>query len=87
MLDSIQKWYSDDAGATIFWLCAQGGTGKSTIARTIATALSLGVNPDDTHEGAGNVFLGASFFFRAQETADKKTPRAVFATIARSLAE
>jgi pantothenate kinase-related protein Tda10 len=36
LLDQITKWANDKDGKPIFWLCGMAGTGKSTIARTIA---------------------------------------------------
>ena len=51
LLDEINRWCRASAGARIYWLSGMAGTGKSTIARTIA------------HRLAGERILGASFFF------------------------
>lgn len=50
LLDQIQTWNTDD-DRSIFWLTGMAGTGKSTIARTVASAF------------ADQQRLGASFFF------------------------
>ena len=47
----IVAWYKDPSGPCIFWLNGMAGTGKSTIARTVAN--------DFVREG----WLAASFFF------------------------
>lgn len=50
LLDHLMSW-SNSSEKCIFWLSGMAGTGKSTIARTIAASIS-----DQGH-------LGASFFF------------------------
>ncbi|KAF3941917.1 hypothetical protein ABW19_dt0204445 [Dactylella cylindrospora] len=54
LLAKISKWATDQntKGTRIFWLSGAAGTGKSTIARTVAKRLD------------GDGLLGASFFFR-----------------------
>ena len=52
ILDEITKWAAHEAKECIFWLNGMAGTGKSTIARTVARRF------------AGQKKLGASFFFR-----------------------
>jgi hypothetical protein len=51
LLDRIEKWSCDADGKYIFWLHGMAGTGKSSIARTIAGTLR------------SQRRLGASFFF------------------------
>jgi hypothetical protein len=51
LLQHIITWSQDPSGACIFWLNGIAGTGKSTIARTVA------------HTWAAQKQLGASFFF------------------------
>src|SRR4051794_3002651 len=51
ILQRIATWSKSSSGAYTFWLSGMAGTGKSTIARTIARELQ-----------AQNC-LGASFFF------------------------
>src|SRR5262245_1192451 len=55
LLHHIQQWAQDRNGKPIFWLSGMAGTGKSTIARTIAQLFT------DQHQ------LGASFFFKRGE--------------------
>lgn len=72
LLDLITQWVDDPYAETIFWLNGMAGTGKSTIARTVARML----------DRTGH--LGASFFFKRGE-ADRDTLRKFFATIAAQL--
>ncbi|CAK3818270.1 F-box and wd40 domain [Lecanosticta acicola] len=62
VLERIRSWILGDESSCIFWLSGMAGTGKSTIARTIAR---------ESSEGG---YLGASFFFtrgkRATANAD-----------------
>ena len=51
VLQQIRTWADGDDERYIFWLCGWAGTGKSTIARTVA------------REYASKGRLGASFFF------------------------
>ncbi len=51
----IVEWARDRDGKHIFWLCGMAGTGKSTIARTVARSF------------ADKGQLGASFFFKKGE--------------------
>jgi len=55
VLDRIRKWADGDDGRHLFWLSGWAGTGKSTIARTIA------------REYCDQGCLGASFFFSRDE--------------------
>jgi hypothetical protein len=50
--NQIKEWAVDPLGKGMFWLCGVAGTGKSTIARTVAQYFA--------DEGA----LAASFFFK-----------------------
>ena len=52
LLSQITEWAKDRNGKPIFWLNGIAGTGKSTIARTVAQLF------------ANNGQLGASFFFK-----------------------
>lgn len=82
VLEIIQNWYKDHDGVTIFWLSAQAGTGKSTVARTVATALLLGSTSENTPL---NVFLGATFFF-SQGDDNRNSAHKLVTTISRCLA-
>ncbi|KAJ3771585.1 hypothetical protein FB446DRAFT_613464, partial [Lentinula raphanica] len=75
LLRTIRGWVhtNDVQKPRIFWLCGLAGTGKSTIAQTIAEEL------DTTHT------LGATFFF-SRNSADCSNALLVFSTIARQLA-
>ncbi|KAF7917018.1 uncharacterized protein EAE98_010449 [Botrytis deweyae] len=50
-LEEIKKWHDNAAGPAVFWLKGAAGTGKSTIAHTVAQWID------------GQTILGASFFF------------------------
>lgn len=73
LLRDITRWATATVSERIFWLCGKAGTGKSTIARTVAQGF------DD------NGCLGASFFFK-RGRADRSRAKLVFPTIARQLA-
>ena len=68
----IKEWAKDSNGKPLFWLNGMAGTGKSTIARTIARIFA----------DAGQ--LGASFFFKKGE-GDRGTAGRFFTTIATDL--
>ncbi|KAH8807393.1 hypothetical protein F5884DRAFT_341401 [Xylogone sp. PMI_703] len=74
ILEQISKWATGYGDENIFWLNGLAGTGKSTIAQTIADILS------DTN------YLGASFFF-SRGKADRGDARVLFSTLAVQLAE
>jgi hypothetical protein len=70
---SITEWAYDADSKCIFWLNGMAGTGKSTIARTMA------------HFFADNRQLGGSFFFKKGE-GDRGNATKFFTTIANQLA-
>jgi hypothetical protein len=74
LLELISRWAADLTAESVFWLCGKAGTGKSTIARTVAQQLD--------EEG----LLGASFFFK-RGWADRSHAKLLFPTIARQLAD
>ena len=74
LLVTINDWALGSEGERIFWLCGKAGTGKSTIARTVAKKLD--------EQG----YLGASFFFNRGK--DKRShAKLLFPTVARQLAD
>ena len=68
--DKIMEWVKDPSSPPIFWLHGLAGTGKSTIARTIA-------------KEAGRIT--ASFFFSGVGAAGLRDPAFVFPTLAHQL--
>ncbi|KAF2194571.1 vegetative incompatibility protein HET-E-1, partial [Zopfia rhizophila CBS 207.26] len=68
----IMEWIEDRNGKPIFWLNGMAGTGKSTIARTVAQSFS------------DNGQLGASFFFKKGE-GERGNATRFFTTIANDL--
>ncbi|KAG8912658.1 hypothetical protein FRC02_005899, partial [Tulasnella sp. 418] len=73
LLDEIVKWANDPTARPLYWLSGMAGTGKTTIARTVARKLD--------EKG----LLGASFFFSRDEEHRRSTDR-LFPTIAYQLA-
>ncbi|KAI1523476.1 WD40 multi-domain protein, partial [Pyrenophora tritici-repentis] len=69
LLDEIKTWANSKDGWSIFWLSGMAGTGKSTIARTIAQLF------------ASRGQLGASFFFKKGE-GERGNASRFFTTIA-----
>jgi hypothetical protein len=69
LLDEITTWANNKDGKSIFWLSGMAGTGKSTIARTVAQLF------------ASRGQLGASFFFKKGE-GERGNASRFFTTIA-----
>jgi NACHT domain len=74
LLYQIATWSDDPQGKSIFWLNGMAGTGKSTIARTVAQSFR--------QKG----LLGASFFFKRGE-GDRGNATRSFPTIAIQLVD
>lgn len=72
--EDIERWIQDSQGSTFFWLQGVAGTGKSTIARTVAQTLY------------DHGLLGASFFFKRSH-AERGNADLFFASIATQLAK
>ncbi|KAF2802873.1 uncharacterized protein BDZ99DRAFT_526977 [Mytilinidion resinicola] len=73
LLHHIQGWAKDQSGKPIFWLNGAAGTGKSTIARTVAQVFAK--------QGQ----LGASFFFKRGE-GERGNAKRFLTTIAAQMA-
>ncbi|KAF4334318.1 vegetative incompatibility het-E-1 [Fusarium beomiforme] len=73
LLKDIDDWLDDTKAETIFWLQGMAGTGKSTIARTVAKSW------DERN------YLGASFFFKRGD-GDRGNLSCFYTTIASQLA-
>jgi Mrp family chromosome partitioning ATPase len=71
LLDEITTWANNKNGKSIFWLSGMAGTGKSTIARTVAQSF------------ASHGQLGASFFFKKGE-GERGNASRFFTTIVRA---
>ncbi|OJJ65577.1 hypothetical protein ASPBRDRAFT_201704 [Aspergillus brasiliensis CBS 101740] len=72
LLQQVQDW-GRSSNRCIFWLSGMAGTGKSTIARTVARSFADGG------------MLGASFFFKRSE-GDRGSAAKFFSTIVKQLA-
>lgn len=70
----IMEWANNSCGKRIYWLCGMLGTGKSTVARTIALEFSQQER------------LGASFFF-SKDREDLRNTSKFVSTIAYQLAK
>ncbi|KAF5617279.1 WD domain protein [Fusarium tjaetaba] len=85
-LNTIQAWAENHAGEPIFWLAGMAGTGKSTIAATVANCLHDRIRFFDRKPGLDDrTFLGATFFL-SHEDPERNTVKHVFPTIAKTLA-
>ncbi|KAM5361519.1 hypothetical protein ACJA88_014443 [Fusarium oxysporum] len=73
LLNDIGRWIDDPTSKTVYWLNGMAGTGKSTIARTVARSRSK----------RGD--LGASFFFKRGEI-DRGNLDKLMSTLAHQLA-
>ena len=75
LLDEIEQWANDESRLPILWLSGLAGTGKSTIARTVAERCFA------------NGTLGASFFFSGNTTLkNHNDPGIIFPTLTFQLA-
>ncbi|KAJ4005466.1 hypothetical protein NW766_011014 [Fusarium irregulare] len=86
-LNTIQRWAESPDSDPIFWLAGMAGTGKSTIAATVANCLhnrKQFFNSDEKLDS--RTFLGATFFL-SHEDPERNTVKYVFPTIARTMAE
>ncbi|GLA83435.1 hypothetical protein AtubIFM56815_007629 [Aspergillus tubingensis] len=83
-LDMLQNWCKGD-GNPVLWLHGMAGTGKSTIARTIAWALQDRQWPDGSPVDI-SIRLGGSFFFNQFEP-DRNNSQYLFPTLTQCLAE
>ncbi|KAG4259133.1 hypothetical protein FPRO03_13068 [Fusarium proliferatum] len=86
ILTEIHEWAEDPTADMIFWLHGLAGTGKSTVALTVADALKQRRSFTKGIDAPVRPFLGASFFFK-QGDVSRNNIQAFFPTIAASLAE
>ncbi|KAJ4025043.1 hypothetical protein NW752_002503 [Fusarium irregulare] len=86
VLCKIGDWAEDPGGELIFWLYSMAGTGKSSIALTVADALKQRIPLTTGRSPPRTAFLGASFFFKQVDNTRNDIQR-FFTTVAWSLAE
>ncbi|KAB8271802.1 hypothetical protein BDV30DRAFT_227843 [Aspergillus minisclerotigenes] len=86
LLQLIQYWSNDAQGEPILWLQGMAGTGKSTIARTVASAFYNGTSLLGQETLPNEACLGGSFFFDHRDE-DCRNPRKLFPTLARDLVD
>jgi hypothetical protein len=86
VLNRIQDWAESPTGEVIFWLHGMAGTGKTSVALTVATALNTRRPFTEGRQPLQSVFLGASFFFK-QDDITRNGTKTFFPTIARRLAQ
>lgn len=85
ILHDIQEWAESPTAELIFWLYGMAGTGKTSVALTVANALKARENVADDNQPR-SAFLGASFFFK-QGDVTRNSTKSFFPTIARRLAQ
>jgi hypothetical protein len=86
VLNDIQDWAESPSGEVIFWLHGMAGTGKTSVALTVANALCDRKPFTAGGKPPGMSVLGASFFFK-QGDATRNSTRNFFSTLARCLAK
>jgi len=86
VLNRIQDWAENPTGEVIFWLHGMAGTGKTSVALSVATALNTRQPFTEGRQPPRFVFLGASFFFKQGDTTRNGT-KIFFPTLARRLAQ
>ncbi|KAB5522880.1 hypothetical protein GE09DRAFT_1154464 [Coniochaeta sp. 2T2.1] len=86
VLNRIQDWAENPTGEAIFWLHGMAGTGKTSVALTVSTALNARQPFTEGRQPPRSAFLGASFFFKQGDTTRNGT-KTFFPTLARRLAQ
>ncbi|CVL06807.1 uncharacterized protein FMAN_11903 [Fusarium mangiferae] len=86
ILQTIQEWTENSQSEMILWLEGMAGTGKTSIALTVASALEARKPFTDILEHGSKAFLGASFFFSQGDTT-RNNIFELFRTIAWCLAD
>ena len=71
ILGDIARWANDTSSESVYWLSGQGGSGKSTIAYTIARRFEFAGDADDT------IALGGNFFCSRQIKETRSVTRIV----------
>jgi hypothetical protein len=71
ILGDIAKWANDKESQSVYWLSGQAGSGKSTIAYTIARRFEFAGDADDT------IVLGGNFFCSRQIKETRSATRIV----------
>ena len=71
ILGDIARWANDTSSESVYWLSGQGGSGKSTIAYTIARRFEFAGDADDT------IILGGNFFCSRQIKETRSASRIV----------
>lgn len=85
ILSELQNWIRDPTGEPILWVHGMAGTGKSTIARTVAAALNLTISLTDSNRLPNNISLCATFFFKRDDDT-RNSANVLFRTLAYQLA-
>ncbi|OAA59021.1 WD40/YVTN repeat-like-containing domain protein [Niveomyces insectorum RCEF 264] len=65
-LATIQKWIEDKDAPLVLWLHGMAGTGKSSIAQTVATQLHKQMSLT-TNKRVDDVYLGSSYFILRED--------------------
>ena len=71
ILSDIARWANNTSSESVYWLSGQAGSGKSTIAYTIARRFEFAVDADDT------IVLGGNFFCSRQIKETRSASRIV----------
>jgi len=79
ILGDIARWANDTSSESVYWLSGQGGSGKSTIAYTIARRFEFAGDADDT------IVLGGNFFC-SRQIKETKSATLIIRTIVYHLA-
>lgn len=86
MLKKIEAWIQEPNAPPIFWLHGMAGTGKSTIARTVAKKITETKAFTCDQALPNGICFGSSFFFNQQD-GRRNYPTVLFPTLARRLAD
>jgi hypothetical protein len=86
VLEKIQTWVSQDDEHQIYWLNGGAGTGKTTVALTLAHSIEAANIESSRHDFSDDSTLSATFFC-SRDNSDRSNIHYIFPTLAHLLAQ
>jgi hypothetical protein len=86
LLAEIAQWMADPFAEPVYWLTGLAGTGKTTIAQSVALMADPDPDQKDDPDAKKRRSLFGSFFFSRTDAAERRSATAVIPTLAYQLA-